>query len=137
MYKVYLTEAGFKRYICLACGMKKSSSKERIISHLRSRHFHLISDSKFKCKSTILDNKEIQYSIQWNNKDYYENKEEQVHSWKAGPGGFMTVENKQTNQYLVLLQVAKCFVPVQIYCVGPKIYFYIVPVTNILFRTKR
>ena len=73
MYKVYLTEAGFKRYICLACGMKKSSSKERIISHLRSRHFHLISDSKFKCKSTILDNKDIQYSIQWNNKDYYEN----------------------------------------------------------------
>ena len=76
MYKVYLTEAGIKRYICLACGMKKSSSKERIISHLRSRHFHLISDRKFKCKSTILDNNEIQYSIQWNNKDYYENKED-------------------------------------------------------------
>ena len=98
MYKVYLTEAGFKRYICLACGMKKSSSKERIISHLRSRHFHLISDSKFKCKSTILDNKEIQYSIQWNNKDYYENKKDLVHSWKAGPGEFMILENKQTNK---------------------------------------
>ena len=75
--------------------MKKSSSKERIISHLRSRHFHLISDSKFKCKSTILDNKEIQYNIQWNNKDYYENKKDLVHSWKAGPGEFMAVENKQ------------------------------------------
>ena len=78
--------------------MKKSSSKERIISHLRSRHFHLISDSKFKCKTTILDNNEIQYSIQWNNKDYYENKVDQVHSWKAGPGEFMILENKQTNK---------------------------------------
>ena len=38
---------------------------------------------------------------------------------------------------LVLLQVAKCFVPVQIFCVGPKIYLHIVPVTNILCQTKR
>ena len=33
---------------------------------------------------------------------------------------------------LVLLQVAKCFVPVHIFCVGPKIYLHIVPVTTIL-----
>ena len=38
---------------------------------------------------------------------------------------------------LVLLQVAKCFVPVQIFCVGPKIYLHIVPVTNILCQNKK
>ena len=37
----------------------------------------------------------------------------------------------------VLLQVPKYFVPVQIYCAGPKIYLHIVPVTNILCQTKR
>ena len=41
---------------------------------------------------------------------------------------------------LVLLQVTKCFLPVQIVCVGPKIYLYNAPVTNItniLYQTKR
>ena len=38
---------------------------------------------------------------------------------------------------LVLLQVPKCFVPVQIFCVVPKIYLHIVPVTNILCQNKR
>ena len=38
---------------------------------------------------------------------------------------------------LVLLQVEKCFVLVQIFCVGPNIYLHIVPVTNILCQTKR
>ena len=38
---------------------------------------------------------------------------------------------------LVLLQVATCFEPVQIFCVGPKIYSHIVPVTNMLCHTKR
>ena len=34
------------------------------------------------------------------------------------------------------LHGAKCFVPVQIFCVGPKIYLDSVPVTNILCQTK-
>ena len=38
---------------------------------------------------------------------------------------------------LVLLQVPKCFVPVQIFCVVPKICLCIVPVTNILCQNKR
>ena len=38
---------------------------------------------------------------------------------------------------LVLLQVAKCLMPFQIFCVGPKIHLHIVPVTNILCQTKR
>ena len=38
---------------------------------------------------------------------------------------------------LVLLQVPKCFVLVQISCVGPKIYLHIVAFTNILYQTKR
>ena len=38
---------------------------------------------------------------------------------------------------LVLLQVAKWFVPFQIFCIGPKIYLHIVPVTSILCQTKR
>ena len=38
---------------------------------------------------------------------------------------------------LVLLQVPKCFVPVQIFCVVPKIYLCIVPVTNIMCQNKR
>ena len=38
---------------------------------------------------------------------------------------------------LVLLQVAKCFVPIQIFCVRPKNYLHIVPVTNFLCQTKR
>ena len=38
---------------------------------------------------------------------------------------------------LFLLQVPKCFVPVQIFCVVPKIYLHIVPVTNILCQNKR
>ena len=38
---------------------------------------------------------------------------------------------------LVLLQVPKCFVPVQIFCVGPKFFLHIMPVTNILYQTKR
>ena len=33
--------------------------------------------------------------------------------------------------------VAKYFVPVQIFCVGPKSYLHIVPVTNILCQIKR
>ena len=41
------------------------------------------------------------------------------------------------NFCLVLLQVAKCFVPVQNFCVGPKIFLHIVPVTNILCQAKR
>ena len=38
---------------------------------------------------------------------------------------------------LVLLQVPKCFVLVQIFCARPKIYLHIVAVTNILRQTKR
>ena len=38
----------------------------------------------------------------------------------------------QRDECLVLLQVTKCFVPVQIFCVGPKIYLHIV-----LCHTKR
>ena len=38
---------------------------------------------------------------------------------------------------LVLKQVPKCFVPVQIFCVGPNIYLHIVPVTNIFCQTIR
>ena len=38
---------------------------------------------------------------------------------------------------LVLLQVPKCFVLVQIFCARPKIYLDIVTVTNILCQTKR
>ena len=38
--------------------------------------------------------------------------------------------------YVVLLQVVKCFVPFQIFCVGPKIYLRIVPVTNILCQSQ-
>ena len=38
---------------------------------------------------------------------------------------------------LVLLQVPKHFGLVHIFCVGPKIYLQIVPVTNILCQTKR
>ena len=38
---------------------------------------------------------------------------------------------------LVRLHGAKYFVPVQIFCVGPKIYLHIVPVTTILCQTRR
>ena len=38
---------------------------------------------------------------------------------------------------LVLLQVPKCFVLVQIFCTRPNIYLHIVAVTNILCQTKR
>ena len=38
---------------------------------------------------------------------------------------------------LVLLQVPKCFVQVQIFCAKPKMYLHIVAVTNILCQTKR
>ena len=38
---------------------------------------------------------------------------------------------------VVLLQVAKCFVPVQILCVWPKIYLHIVPTTNILCQNSK
>ena len=38
---------------------------------------------------------------------------------------------------LVLLQVPKCFVLVQIFWARPKIYLHIVPATNILCQTKR
>ena len=41
------------------------------------------------------------------------------------------------NLCLVLLQVAKCFVPVPVFCVGPKINLHIVPATNIFCQTKR
>ena len=54
-YKVFLTEEGYKRYICLACGMKKTSSKDKIISHLQARHFELIRNGNFKCRSTFED----------------------------------------------------------------------------------
>ena len=54
-YKVFLTEAGYKRYICLACGMKKTSSKDKIISHLQARHFELIRNGNFKCRPTFED----------------------------------------------------------------------------------
>ena len=38
---------------------------------------------------------------------------------------------------LVLMQVPKCFVPVQIFWASPKMYLHIVAVTNILFQKKR
>ena len=38
---------------------------------------------------------------------------------------------------LVLLQVPKCFAPVQIFCARPNIYLHIVAVTKILCQTKR
>ena len=38
---------------------------------------------------------------------------------------------------LVLLQIAKCFVPIQMFYVRPKIYLHILPVTNFLCQTKR
>ena len=41
------------------------------------------------------------------------------------------------NGKLCLLKVPKRFVPVQRFCVRPKIYLHIVPVTNILCQTKR
>ena len=53
-YKVYLTEDGFKHYMCCFCGMKKSS-KDKIISHLQARHFDMINDGKLKCKAEFLD----------------------------------------------------------------------------------
>ena len=37
---------------------------------------------------------------------------------------------------LVLLQVAKCFVPVQIFCVSPKIWLHLVPLQKLLCRHK-
>ena len=44
---------------------------------------------------------------------------------------------QQTDWCLVLLQVPKCFVLIQIFCARPKIYLHIVAVTNILCQTKR
>ena len=46
-------------------------------------------------------------------------------------------EWKYINECLVLLHGATCFVPVQIFCVGTKIYLHIVQVRNILCQTKR
>jgi len=35
--------------------MKKTSLKDKIISHLQARHFELIKNGKFKCRSTFED----------------------------------------------------------------------------------
>ena len=62
-YKVYLTEDGFKRYMCCFCGMKKSS-KDKIISHLQARHFDMVNDGRLKCKAKFLDNKTKMFIIE-------------------------------------------------------------------------
>ena len=49
----------------------------------------------------------------------------------------LCIGNPEENLCLVLLQVPKYFVLVQIFCARPKIYSRIIAVTNILCQTKK
>ena len=58
--------------------------------------------------------------------------------WMNGKLFFLLNHNMEPwDICLVLLLITKYFVLVQIFCVGPKIYIHIVPVTNIFCQTKR
>ena len=62
--------------------------------------------------------------ILWRSQTFCARQKDDLHSVKLV---FMPTQKfLKRHLCLVLLQVSKCFVPVQIFCVGPKIYLHIV-----------